>query len=112
MNANSMPARAGVEHRFIDVGGGLTIQVADADGVDSKDTAMKVHHLNCGTMNPPATASVVCHLLLVETDSGLVLVDTGFGSHAAGDIRLLLTSSIASSSSCSMQAHSGTLGAR
>ena len=46
---------------------------------------MKVHHLNCGTMNPPATASVVCHVLLVETDSGLVLVDTGFGSHDCAD---------------------------
>ena len=32
MNANSMPALAAVEHRFIDVGGGLTIRVADADG--------------------------------------------------------------------------------
>ncbi len=46
---------------------------------------MKVHHLNCGTMKPPATASVVCHVLLVETDSGLVLVDTGFGSHDCAD---------------------------
>ncbi len=46
---------------------------------------MKVHHLNCGTMNPPATASVVCHVLLVETDSGLVLIDTGFGSHDCAD---------------------------
>ena len=42
---------------------------------------MKVHHLNCGTMDPPATAQMVCHVLLVETDNGLVLVDTGFGSH-------------------------------
>ena len=46
---------------------------------------MKVHHLNCGTMNPPASAPVVCHVLLVETDSGLVLVDTGFGSHDCAD---------------------------
>ena len=46
---------------------------------------MKVHHLNCGTMNPPATASVVCHVLLVETDSGLVLIDTGFGAHDCAD---------------------------
>jgi glyoxylase-like metal-dependent hydrolase (beta-lactamase superfamily II) len=41
---------------------------------------MKVHHLNCGTMNMP-TAPMVCHVLLVETDNGLVLVDSGFGSH-------------------------------
>ncbi len=46
---------------------------------------MKVHHLNCGTMNPPAAASVICHVLLVETDSGLVLIDTGFGSHDCAD---------------------------
>lgn len=41
---------------------------------------MKVHHFNCGTMNLPG-AALVCHVLLVETNSGLVLVDTGFGSH-------------------------------
>ncbi|OBB84379.1 hypothetical protein A5779_06550 [Mycolicibacterium peregrinum] len=41
---------------------------------------MKVHHLNCGTMNMP-TAPMVCHVLLVETDHGLVLVDSGYGSH-------------------------------
>ena len=35
-------------------------------------------------MNPP-TAAVVCHVLLVETDNGLVLVDTGFGSHDCAD---------------------------
>ena len=42
---------------------------------------MKIHHLNCGTMRPPATpGGLVCHVLLVETDNGLVLVDSGFGS--------------------------------
>jgi glyoxylase-like metal-dependent hydrolase (beta-lactamase superfamily II) len=41
---------------------------------------MKVHHLNCGTMLM-ATAPMVCHVLLIETDSGLVLVDSGFGTH-------------------------------
>lgn len=40
---------------------------------------MRVHHLNCGTMNTPG-ARMVCHVLLVEADNGLVLVDTGFGS--------------------------------
>ncbi|MDM4718732.1 MBL fold metallo-hydrolase [Micromonospora sp. WMMA1363] len=39
---------------------------------------MKVHHLNCGTMRI-LTATLVCHVLLVETDNGLVLVDTGHG---------------------------------
>ncbi|MGK9174045.1 MBL fold metallo-hydrolase [Yokenella regensburgei] len=52
---------------------------------------MKVHHLNCGCMCPVGGAlydgfskglhaHLVCHCLLIETDSdGLVLVDTGFG---------------------------------
>lgn len=39
---------------------------------------MKVHHLNCGTMDSPG-APIICHVLLVETDNGLVLVDSGFG---------------------------------
>ena len=39
---------------------------------------MRVHHLNCGTLQP-LTGSLICHVLLVETDNGLVLVDTGFG---------------------------------
>ena len=41
---------------------------------------MKVHHLNCGTMRPWGVPSgLVCHVLLVETPSGLALVDTGLG---------------------------------
>jgi glyoxylase-like metal-dependent hydrolase (beta-lactamase superfamily II) len=51
---------------------------------------MRVHHLNCGTDCPiggaffdgrskGALAHLVCHCLLVETNSGLVLVDTGYG---------------------------------
>jgi glyoxylase-like metal-dependent hydrolase (beta-lactamase superfamily II) len=38
---------------------------------------MKVHHLNCGTMDSPAP--MVCHVLLIETENGLVLVDSGYG---------------------------------
>lgn len=49
---------------------------------------MKVHHLNCGTMHMP-TASMVCHVLLVETDNGLVLVDSGFGMQDCADPRRL-----------------------
>jgi glyoxylase-like metal-dependent hydrolase (beta-lactamase superfamily II) len=45
---------------------------------------MKVHHLNCGTMNMP-TAPMVCHVLLIETDNGLVLVDSGFGTDDCAD---------------------------
>ena len=53
---------------------------------------MRVHHLNCGTSCPHGRAAartaragcleparMVCHCLLIETDDGLVLVDTGFG---------------------------------
>ncbi|MGW4350494.1 MBL fold metallo-hydrolase [Nocardia sp. NPDC004582] len=39
---------------------------------------MKVHHLNCGTMRLPF-GTFVCHVLLIETAAGLVLVDSGFG---------------------------------
>jgi glyoxylase-like metal-dependent hydrolase (beta-lactamase superfamily II) len=39
---------------------------------------MKVHHLNCGTMTRPGP--MVCHVLVVETDGGLVLVDSGYGT--------------------------------
>lgn len=56
---------------------------------------MRVHHLNTGTMCPRggrlvsgsgglfARARLVCHCLLIESDDGLVLVDTGIGT---GDI--------------------------
>lgn len=47
---------------------------------------MKVHHLNCGTMRPFRTpAGLVCHVLLIETDNGLVLVDSGLGLRDAVD---------------------------
>lgn len=57
---------------------------------------MRIHHLNCGCMCPIGgklwdgvstgmTGHLVCHCLLVETDSGLVLVDTGFGSRDVED---------------------------
>ena len=56
---------------------------------------MKIHHLNTATMCPLggrfvsgdgglfSRARLVCHVLLVETDEGLVLIDTGLG---LGDI--------------------------
>ena len=51
---------------------------------------MRIHHLNCGCMCPVGgrlfdgvsrglSAHLVCHCLLIETERGLVLVDTGFG---------------------------------
>jgi glyoxylase-like metal-dependent hydrolase (beta-lactamase superfamily II) len=47
---------------------------------------MLVHHLNCGTMDSPGTP-IVCHVLLVETHAGLVLVDSGFGLLDCADPR-------------------------
>ncbi len=52
---------------------------------------MRIHHLNCGCMCPLGgalydgvskglSAHLVCHCLLLETEQGLVLVDTGFGT--------------------------------
>jgi glyoxylase-like metal-dependent hydrolase (beta-lactamase superfamily II) len=51
---------------------------------------MRIHHLNCGTDCPLGgalfdgkskglTGHLVCHCLLIETNEGLVLVDTGYG---------------------------------
>ncbi|MEU6556375.1 MBL fold metallo-hydrolase [Streptomyces sp. NPDC046915] len=41
---------------------------------------MRIHHLNCGTMRPwGAPEGLVCHVLLVETGTGLVLIDSGLG---------------------------------
>lgn len=45
---------------------------------------MKVHHLNCASLCPVGSAlhgihRAVCHCLLVESDEGLILVDTGLG---------------------------------
>ena len=52
---------------------------------------MRIHHLNTGTMCPIGRrlvngtgsifqrARMVCHCLLIETNDGLALVDTGIG---------------------------------
>ncbi|MBL0885523.1 MBL fold metallo-hydrolase [Myceligenerans indicum] len=39
---------------------------------------MRVHHLDAGTMRIPG-APIVSHVLVCESDDGLVLVDSGFG---------------------------------
>jgi glyoxylase-like metal-dependent hydrolase (beta-lactamase superfamily II) len=52
---------------------------------------IKIHHLNCGSMCPVGgrlmdgfskgfTSYLACHCLALETDQGLVLIDTGFGT--------------------------------
>jgi len=58
---------------------------------------MHIHHVNCGTMCPAGKriiagegglferAQMVCHVLIVETGDGLVLIDTGLGSADVAD---------------------------
>ncbi len=41
---------------------------------------MRVHHLNCTSIHTQTRFRGVTHCLLIETDEGLVLVDTGFGT--------------------------------
>jgi len=62
---------------------------------------MRIHHLSCGTMCPfggrlwdghspvLGPAEIVCHCLLIETEVGLVLVDTGFGTRDVAQPRRL-----------------------
>lgn len=59
--------------------------------------ALRVHHLNAGTMCPVSPllvngrgwpfgrARLVCHVLLIETEDGLTLVDTGMGLKDCAD---------------------------
>ena len=56
----------------------------------------RVHHLNCATMCPPAgrvrslmVPRLVAHCLLVESDRGLTLVDTGLGTADLAEPRRL-----------------------
>jgi glyoxylase-like metal-dependent hydrolase (beta-lactamase superfamily II) len=63
--------------------------------------ALKIHHLNCGSMCPHGkklingegglleAAQMCCHCLLIESADGLVLVDTGLGSADVRDPRHL-----------------------
>jgi glyoxylase-like metal-dependent hydrolase (beta-lactamase superfamily II) len=53
---------------------------------------MRVHHLNCGSMRPLGgkfidgdpgylrRGHLICHCLLIESEQGLILVDTGIGT--------------------------------
>lgn len=40
---------------------------------------LKIHHLNCGYLEAPPYPTAGCHCLLLETDQGLIVVDTGIG---------------------------------
>ena len=58
---------------------------------------MRIHHLNVGTLCPRGArwvngtggpfqrARLVCHALLLETEDGLVLVETGLGTRDIAD---------------------------
>jgi glyoxylase-like metal-dependent hydrolase (beta-lactamase superfamily II) len=59
---------------------------------------MKFHHLSAGTLCPLSAklingegglfspARMVCHCWLIESDDGLILVDTGMGTHDLEDV--------------------------
>jgi glyoxylase-like metal-dependent hydrolase (beta-lactamase superfamily II) len=59
--------------------------------------SLRIHHINCGTMCPHSArfvsgegglferARMVCHCLLIESEDGLVLVDTGLGTQDVAD---------------------------
>jgi glyoxylase-like metal-dependent hydrolase (beta-lactamase superfamily II) len=62
---------------------------------------MKIHHLNCGSMcprggrlfggagGPWAAAPMCCHCLLIESEEGLILVDSGLGVEDVADPKRL-----------------------
>jgi glyoxylase-like metal-dependent hydrolase (beta-lactamase superfamily II) len=63
----------------------------------SKGSFMRVHHLNCATFCPRpgrliafdgglfSRGKMICHCLLIESDDGLILVDTGIGTEDVRD---------------------------
>jgi glyoxylase-like metal-dependent hydrolase (beta-lactamase superfamily II) len=65
---------------------------------------MRIHHINCATFCPRpgrliafeggvlSPAKMVCHCLLIESDDGLILVDTGIGTDDLRDPRRRLGS--------------------
>jgi glyoxylase-like metal-dependent hydrolase (beta-lactamase superfamily II) len=64
---------------------------------------MKIHHLNCGTCCPLGGAlydgrsggvygRLVCHCMLIESDAGLILIDTGIGTRDIADPERRLSS--------------------
>lgn len=62
-----------------------------------KNAAMKIHHLNCGSLcprggallggkgGPWAVAPMCCHCLLIEGEDGFILVDSGLGVEDVAD---------------------------
>jgi glyoxylase-like metal-dependent hydrolase (beta-lactamase superfamily II) len=62
---------------------------------------MRIHHLNCGSMcprggrlfggagGPWAAAPMCCHCLLIESEEGLILVDSGLGVEDVADPKRL-----------------------
>lgn len=50
---------------------------------------MRVHHAVAGVLRPRFAARAICHVLVVEHEAGLVLVDAGFGTADLADPRRL-----------------------
>ena len=72
---------------------------------------MRVHHLNCISACPlggwlmdrgshDVRGKFACHCVLVETDRGLVLLDTGYG---LSDVHIPRSGSRGSSCACSIR---------
>lgn len=60
----------------------------------SPELPLRIHHLNCATLCPLGgkylgCPCLVCHCLLIETNHGLVLVDTGLGTETIRGARRL-----------------------
>lgn len=49
----------------------------------------RIHHLNCATFEPWRGTTLVTHVLLLELEHGLALVDTGIGTRDVSDKRRL-----------------------
>lgn len=45
----------------------------------------QIEHLNFGWLHKPPLPPASCHCLLVQTDTGVVLIDTGIGMHDVSD---------------------------
>src|ERR1044072_9061194 len=73
----------------------MAVCVAISKGRTRLSAGMRIHHLNCGSLCPHGRRLIngdggllerglsICHCLAIETNDGLVLIDTGFGMEDA-----------------------------
>ncbi len=77
------------------------IALGSEAGQGVEKAAMRIHHLNCGSLcprggrlfggrgGPWAIAPMCCHCLLIEGEDGLILVDAGLGVEDVSDPKRL-----------------------